>query len=109
LNDGLYDLGLDELEGAEAYLRYQAEWWQSPKRCAIWSVDPDRLAVTWVVDLPSAGDTCFPEAVADGPTAFWIYNYSSPLDGTDPAWFEGQVGPTQILRTRVTFPDLTGA
>lgn len=102
-NDGLYDLGLDDLDDESQYLQYQLAWWQSPKRCSLWSVDAVERSVSHVLDLPSAGDTCFPEAVPDGPDAWWVYNYSSPLDGTEPAWFEGQTGPTQIRRTRLTW------
>src|SRR4029077_12288958 len=75
---------------------YQVLYWLTPKRTALWRVDPERLDVSWLLDLPSRGDTCFPAIVADGPGRFTIYNYSSPLDGWDRPWCAGQLGPTAI-------------
>ena len=99
--DGHYDLGLD-LPRAEAYLRYQAEYWGEPKRCALWEVLPDERRVEHVLDLPSKGDTCFPELIeVDGELV--VYNYSSDPDGPDWAWFEGQVRPTGIYRQVIRF------
>lgn len=103
-NDGLYDLGLRDLDAATQALRYEAEYWVTPKRCALWEVDPVALSVAPVADLPSRGDTCFPAALELGPGRLRVYNYSSPLDGPDVSWQVGQQGPTGIYRVDVTLP-----
>lgn len=97
-----FDLDRDDLSLAEQYLLYQITWWQDPKRCALWEVDPDAREVRWVLDLPSRGDTCFPEAVEfDGDLL--VYNYSSDPEGPDLSWLDGQKGPTNIYRQRLAF------
>jgi hypothetical protein len=102
--DGAYDLGMDDLSPLDQYWNYQAEYWNNPKRCGLWQVDPDALTVAHVVDLPSKGDTCFPELVEGPAGGHVLYNYSSDPDlEPDPAWFEGQLGPTQIYRQELVF------
>jgi hypothetical protein len=103
-NEGAYDLGLRSLSHQEQTLRYQIEYWNDPKRCSLWEVHPDALRVDFVGDLPSAGDTCFASALPREDGSFMVYNYTSPLDGRDPSWLDGQLGPTHIVRHRVTLP-----
>lgn len=94
---GAFDLGMDELSMQERFLTYSVAYWDEPKRCALWEVDPVRIEVRWVLDLPSKGDTCFPEAV-EGDGAVVVYNYSSDPDGPDWTWLEGQTRPTGLYR-----------
>lgn len=102
---GHYDLGEEDKALKDRYLANQVDYWTKPKRCALWKVDPDRLEVGWLLDLPSAGDTCFPEALRLSPHAWLVFNYSSPTDGaSDPTWLEGQLGPTHIYWTTLTLP-----
>lgn len=96
---GHYDLGL-EGERSERYLQYQANYWGQPKRCSVWRVSAEDRKVEWALDLASRGDTCFPEALPDGD-GWLLYNYSSPIDGPDPSWLEGQNGLTHIYRQRL--------
>ena len=65
-------------------------------------MDPDLLEVSWVADIPSKGDTCFPELIETdaGPV---LYNYSSDPDGPELTWLEGQLAPTNIYRMRLIF------
>lgn len=57
-----------------------------------------------MLDLPSRGDTCFPSVVEAGaPDTFWLYDYSSPLDGPDLSWVDGQQGETSIFRHTLVF------
>jgi len=101
---GNFDLGLDGgLSHRDKLLRYDLDYWQHPKRCSLWRVDPDTLAVEFVLDLPSRGDTCFPGLIAEDDRTYQVYNYTSPLEGADLAWLDGQFGPTRILRTRLVF------
>lgn len=103
-NDGLFDLGLDELSHDEQLLEYQTTYWGTPKRCAVWKVDPDALTVEHVLDLPSNGDTCFASVVPLSDTQYLLYNYTSPLDDPELSWRDGQFGTTSIYRTVLTLP-----
>jgi hypothetical protein len=103
-NDGKFDLGMDGLTPAEQGLEYQTAYWGTPKRCALWKVDPVALSVSHLLDLPSNGDTCFASEVPLSDDQRLIYNYSSPLDDPDLSWRDGQFGPTHIYRTLLTLP-----
>lgn len=103
--DGHYDLGHDGKSQDEKYLAYQLAYWDAPKRCALWEIDPDSLTVTFVLDLPSRGDTCFPEALPLDGGRHLLFNYTSPLDGdADPSWATGQSGATSIYRITLSLP-----
>jgi hypothetical protein len=99
---GRYDLGWNRLSPPRRTRAYQLLYWTTRKRTALWSVDPDRLEVTWLLDLPSRGDTCFPAVVSDGPGRYTVYNYSSALDGWDRPWVAGQLGRTAIHSFELT-------
>ena len=100
---GNYDLGLRDLTDIEQTNRYLVDYSLHRKRCALWQVDPVKLTVDFVVDLPSRGDTCFPSMLPVGEDSVEVYNYTSPLDGPDPVWIQGQLGDTEIDRVLVTF------
>lgn len=100
---GAYDLSVqdpsyDDLDHGSQALAYQAAYWSSPKRCSLWEVDPVGLAVTWVLDLPSRGDTCFASVLPEEDGSYTVYNYSSDPEGPDLSWIEGQTDTTQIYR-----------
>jgi len=97
-DSGAYDLGRDDLSRADQFLTYSGAYWYEPKRCALWRVDPEALTVTWELDLPSRGDTCFPEALDDGDGTWTLFNYSNDPDGPDWDWIRGQTQPTNIYR-----------
>jgi len=102
---GHYNLGLAELHPFLQTLLYEADYWFRPKRCSLWRVDPGAREVSFVLDLPSAGDTCFPAMVPLGGGRYLVYNYTSPLEGGhDPFWLEGQLGPTHIYSVVLTLP-----
>lgn len=100
---GAYDLGLDDLPPQKRHQEYQLAYWKLPKRCALWRVDPVSLTVDHVLDLPSRGDTCFPGLVRESDSRVLVYNYSSPVDGDDLSWVDGQFGPTMIYRQIIDF------
>ncbi len=102
-NHGNYDLGMRNLSREDQVATYEGYYSISPKRCALWKVDPESQTVDFVLDLPSRGDTCFPGIVARG-TDVTVYNYTSPLDGPDLDWLFGQLGVTTIHRLVVHFP-----
>jgi hypothetical protein len=101
---GNYDLMQRDLTPAQQTRVYSLEYWKTPKRCALWKVDPTALAVTWVLDLPTNGDTCFPGLVDLGGGRYLVYDYTSPLDDPALSWQSGQVGPTRIQSLTLTLP-----
>ncbi|XXX82605.1 hypothetical protein WMF30_28020 [Sorangium sp. So ce134] len=101
---GNYDLDMDELPPEDQAQKYLVEYSFERKRCSLWKVDPDALSVSFVLDLPSRGDTCFASALDAGEHEMTVYNYTSPLDGEDLDWFVAQGGPTIIYRTTLTLP-----
>src|SRR5690606_36204717 len=101
-NDGHFDLMRDDLPAEERGVAYQTEYWNTPKRCALWQVDPTALTVTHLADLPSNGDTCFASALALSADRYLVYNYTSPIDDPELTWNDGQFGKTLIYRLTLT-------
>ncbi len=112
---GNYDLDRDDLSLTDQRGTYEIDYSFNPKRCSLWRVDPVGLEVTFELDLPSRGDTCFASRVDHGGGVVSIYNYSSELDGApdcarwpddcaDPSWFVAQSQNTIIYRVDATFP-----
>jgi hypothetical protein len=101
--DGFYDVAA-EGDVVVRSIRNQGLYINTPKRCALWRWIPDEDRVAFVLDLPSAGDTCFPGRI-DGarPDEVVIYDYSSDPAMADLAWNDGQVGPTFIYRHVLRF------
>ncbi len=75
--------------------------WRTP---SLWEVHPDTLEVSFVLDLPSKGDTCFASALEVTEGQYTVYNYTSPLGGPDISWLEGQTANTLIYRIDLTIP-----
>ncbi|MEZ4301463.1 MAG: sialidase family protein [Polyangiaceae bacterium] len=101
---GNYDLERRDLSPKDQTQLYLFEYSFAPKRCSLWKVDPDALSVSFLLDLPSFGDTCFPSALQVGPDEYDIYNYTSPLDGDDVDWIIGQGIDSSIYRIRLQVP-----
>lgn len=103
---GNYDLGFNYLptQNAKRYT-YLADYSGHPKRCSLWQIDKSSLGVSFVLDFPSKGDTCFPSIIRRNEHAVWVYNYSSPPEQShDPTWIEGQLEQTKIYRSELEFP-----
>jgi hypothetical protein len=88
--------------------RYLIDYWNRPKRTALYKLDTVGRKVDWVFDFPSAGDTAFPGIRRTGPHTFLMVNYTSPIgpdDNKDISWLTGQTNPkgTQIYLTTITF------
>jgi hypothetical protein len=106
---GEFDLGLRALPLAVRTKIDQIAYWLTPKRTAIYAIDPERLTAVWCTDLPSAGDTAFagsvPLASRDGDAAtttrHLVFNYSSPVDRGWYPWVVGQLRPTHIYAIEV--------
>ena len=83
---------------------YELAYWATPKRTALWEVDPASLTVRWVLDLPSRGDTAFAGGVRLDERRWLVFNYSSDVTGPDLVWIAGQLAPTHIYSQVIAFP-----
>jgi hypothetical protein len=100
---GDYYLGYADQSPKDQTIAYQLDYWNHPKRTSLWRVDPENLTVELVLDFPSHGDTCFPGLLTAAEGLYEVYNYTSPLEGEDISWIDGQTGPTRIVRTGLRF------
>jgi hypothetical protein len=102
---GEYDLHASAIPDTDAqFALYDASYAATTKRCALWSIDTSTRAFTPLVDLPGVGDTCYPSIIRQPRGRFLVYNYTSPLDGTDPPWGTAlTVGETIIYRMTLQF------
>jgi hypothetical protein len=102
---GNYDL--EEIRDrplGERWFKNQVDYKVWPKRCSLWRYVQGEDRIAFVLDLPSRGDTCFPARIAgDSDGELVVYNYSSPIDGPDLPWNEGQLGETRIYRHVLKF------
>jgi len=104
-NDGYFDLERRDLDAVRQGQYYLSVYSSTPKRCSLWTIDPDRLEVNFVQDLPSAGDTCFASQVPLNDRQRMIFNYTSPFEkDPDMSWSVGQTTRTFIYRTTLVFP-----
>jgi hypothetical protein len=76
------------------------------KRCTLWSIRSHERTFTPLVDVPGVGDTCYPSIIRQTKGRFLVYNYTSPLDGSDPPWGTAlTAGDTLIYRMTLRFLD----
>ncbi len=72
------------------------------KRTALYKVDPNGL--TWLSDLPSAGDTSYAGVVLDGDSVYASY-YTSDITRDWP-WIIGMLSPSEIRMVKIDLPSL---
>ena len=60
--------------------------------------------MSWVLDLPSNGDTCFASEVPLGDERHLVYNYTSGFEDPNMSWLDGQQKPTHIYWLSLTLP-----
>jgi len=103
--NGDYDLHYDWLPNRDAkFALYDASYAGTPKRCAVWRIDPRSRKFEPVIDIPGHGDTCYPAVIPLSPDRYLVYNYTSPLNYPDEPWGTALLhGPTLIYRTILTF------
>lgn len=87
---GPYDQGLDHLDFSTRRTRYQLDYWNRPKRTAIYRIDKTARKLVHLIDLPSAGDTAYPAVRRLDAHTFLVANYTSPLADPDRTWVQGQ-------------------
>jgi hypothetical protein len=104
--NGEYDFlhyNLPDTDGQFAL--YDGSYASTPKRCALWSINPLTREFNPIVDVPGVGDTCYPSILPRRRHHYLVYNYTSPLDGSDPPWITALTqGQTLIYRQTLTFP-----
>jgi hypothetical protein len=98
---GRFDLGVRIGSNTARTKLYQALYSATPKRTALYEVHPEQGALTWLADLPSAGDTAFAGGVPLGEGRWLIANYTSPPDRGWWPWVLGQTRPTSITAVEV--------
>jgi hypothetical protein len=103
---GYYDFLHHNLPDTDVqFAMYDGSYAATTKRCALWSIDPTTREFSPIVDVPGVGDTCYPEMLPWGRQRYLVYNYTSPLDGSDPPWGTALTeGKTLIYRQILTFP-----
>jgi hypothetical protein len=103
---GYYDFLHLNLPDTDAqFALYDGSYAATTKRCALWSINPATRTFATIADVPGVGDTCYPSIIPESHHRYLVYNYSSPLDGTDPVWITALTeGTTLIYRQTLTFP-----
>ena len=102
---GNYDHGLPKTPDTDPeFALYDGTYAATTKRCSLWSIDTKTREFTPLFDVPGVGDTCYPEMIRQPHGRFLVYNYTSPLDGSDPPWGTAlTVGDTLIYRMTLQF------
>jgi hypothetical protein len=102
---GNYDLGLPQTPDTDPeFALYDGSYAATTKRCALWSIDTTTREFTPLFDVPGVGDTCYPSIIRQPHGRFLVYNYTSPLDGSDPPWGTAlTIGDTLIYRMTLQF------
>jgi hypothetical protein len=102
---GRYDLGWPVGSDVLRTKAYQAAYSLTPKRTALYEVHPRAGALTWLADLPSAGDTAFGAGVPVAPGRWMIANYTSRTDRGWWPWAVAQTRPTSLYAVEVDLGD----
>lgn len=102
---GPFDQGRADLTFEQQRTTYLVDYWNRPKRTALYRINTTTRAVEHLEDLPGAGDTAFPSVRRTGAHSFLLANYTSPLDQPDISWIEAQGSPrgTQIYLMTLEF------
>lgn len=76
------------------------------KRTCLYRADLEHTCLVPLFDFPSRGDTAFAgiAPVVEDQNAYWVLNYSSPINGVDLPWLAGQLLPTCLYDTLLKFP-----
>lgn len=102
---GPFDEGLTGMSLEDQRVTYLLDYWNRPKRTALYRIDQTNREVVHLMDLPGVGDTAFPSIRRLDAHRFVMANYTSPLDAPGISWITGQGSPrgTQIYLMEITF------
>jgi hypothetical protein len=76
----------------------------TPKRTALYRLDPKAGQFRWLLSLPSAGDTAFPSLERIAPDTWLLANYSNRVEERNLSWLEGQNQRTGVYLVLLRFP-----
>jgi hypothetical protein len=100
--DGRYDVSSHK--GPLGTIQNELAYITTAKRCSLWHWNKQEDRLTFVLDLPSRGDTCFPSQLdASDPNHVVLYDYSSNIDGPELPWSAGQRLATYVYRHELAF------
>jgi len=75
----------------------------SSKTTSLYKINEESLEIEYIFDFPGAGDTAFPAIRRLDANSFLIANYTSDINRQNRWWFWGQIKPTYIYVTKLTF------
>ncbi len=75
----------------------------SAKTTSLYKINKDKMDIEYLLDLPGTGDTAFPAIRRLDAHSFLIANYTSDISKKNRWWFWGQIKPTYIYLTKLTF------
>lgn len=101
---GTCDLGLDMLPKSLRIKLNFAHYSLTRKRTALYRVDLENMCLVPLFDFPSKGDTAFAGLAPIDAHSYYMVNYSSPIEGWDWPWLFGQLQPTHVYESVLTFP-----
>ena len=87
------------MQRAFNWLKFSA----SAKTTALYKINKKQKQVEHIVDLPGSGDTAFPAIRRLDKNSFLIANYTSDINKKNRWWFSGQIKPTYIYISRISF------
>ena len=75
----------------------------SAKTTSLYKINKQSMDIEYLFDLPGNGDTAFPAIRRLDAHSFLIANYTSDINNKNRWWFLGQIKPTYIYMTKLTF------
>ena len=75
----------------------------SSKTTSLYKINEESLEIEYIFDFPGAGDTAFPAIRRLDANSFLMANYTSDINKQNRWWFWGQIKPTYIYVTKLTF------
>ena len=75
----------------------------SPKTTSLYRIDKKHKKIEYLIDLPGAGDTAFPSIRRLDENTFLVANYTSDINKKNRWWFVGQIKPTNIYISKLSF------
>ena len=75
----------------------------SSKTTSLYKINNESKVIEYIFDLPGSGDTAFPAIRRLDANSFLIANYTSDINKQNRWWIWGQIKPTYIYMTKLTF------
>ena len=75
----------------------------SPKTTSLYRINKKHKKIEYLFDLPGSGDTAFPAIRRLDKNTFLVANYTSDINKKNRWWFFGQIKPTYIYISKLSF------